>query len=143
VLQAKVAWPAHQQKNINSFWYAAVLVADRSENDFRVAAKKPINSRQGEESHLETAPFNEILCANPVAAEPRQHRHNAFTHALVLGDGSTGNESGTLFKPLQKNAPPDMQQTPTPQDGVFQSDNVLNEVEMELIWLGEESMYCL
>ncbi len=34
-----------------------------------------------------------------------------------------------------------MQQTPT--DEVFQSDNVLNEVELELDWLGEESMYCL
>jgi hypothetical protein len=39
------------------------------------------------------------------------------------------------------NAPPDMQQTP--QDKVFQSDNILNEVELELVWLGEESMYCL
>jgi hypothetical protein len=35
--------------------------------------------------------------------------------------------------------PPDMQQTP--QDAFFRSDNVLNAVEMELIWLGE-SMYC-
>jgi hypothetical protein len=34
-----------------------------------------------------------------------------------------------------------MQQTL--QDEVFQSDNVLNEVDMELIWLGEESVYCL
>jgi hypothetical protein len=34
-----------------------------------------------------------------------------------------------------------MQQTP--RDAFFQSNNVLNEVEMELIWLGEESMYCL
>jgi hypothetical protein len=41
------------------------------------------------------------------------------------------------------NAPPDMRQTPAPQDDVFQSDDILNEVEMELIWLGEESMYCL
>jgi hypothetical protein len=30
-----------------------------------------------------------------------------------------------------------------PPDEVFQSDNVLNEVELELIWLGEESMHCL
>jgi hypothetical protein len=28
-------------------------------------------------------------------------------------------------------------------DSFFQSDNVLNAVEMELIWLGEESMYRL
>jgi hypothetical protein len=28
----------------------------------------------------------------------------------------------------------------TPQDEVFQSDNVFNEVEWELIWLGEESV---
>jgi hypothetical protein len=30
-----------------------------------------------------------------------------------------------------------------PQDEVFQSDNLLNEVELELIWLGEESVHCL
>jgi hypothetical protein len=30
-----------------------------------------------------------------------------------------------------------MQQTP--RDEVFQSDNVLDKVELELIWLGEES----
>jgi hypothetical protein len=30
-----------------------------------------------------------------------------------------------------------------PQDEVFQSDNVLSEVELELIWAGEERMYCL
>jgi hypothetical protein len=30
-----------------------------------------------------------------------------------------------------------------PPDEVFQSDNVLNEIELELIWLGEESMHCL
>jgi hypothetical protein len=34
-----------------------------------------------------------------------------------------------------------MQQTPL--DEFFQSDNVLNEVELEVSWLGEESMYCL
>jgi hypothetical protein len=39
------------------------------------------------------------------------------------------------------NAPQDMQQTP--QDEVFQSDYVLSEVDSELIWFGEESMYCL
>jgi hypothetical protein len=39
------------------------------------------------------------------------------------------------------NAPQDAQQTPP--DQFFQSDNVLNEVELELNWLGEESMYCL
>mgnify|MGYP002811062088 CR=1 FL=1 len=31
----------------------------------------------------------------------------------------------------------------TPPDEIFRSDNVLNEVELELNWLGEESMYCL
>jgi hypothetical protein len=30
-----------------------------------------------------------------------------------------------------------------PPDEVLISDNVLNDVEMELIWLGEESMYRL
>jgi hypothetical protein len=35
----------------------------------------------------------------------------------------------------------DMQQTPPDKD--FKSDNVLNEIEVELIWLGEESMYGL
>jgi hypothetical protein len=31
----------------------------------------------------------------------------------------------------------------TPPEEVLQSDNVLNEVELEVIWLGEESIYCL
>jgi hypothetical protein len=78
--------------------------------------------------------------ANPVAVEPLQQRHNLFTHALLLGDGSAGIVvEATLDKPA--NAPQDMQQTP--QDEVFQSDNVFNEVELELFWLGEESMHCL
>jgi hypothetical protein len=34
-----------------------------------------------------------------------------------------------------------MEQTPKDED--FKSDNVLNEIELELIWLREESMYCL
>ena len=38
-------------------------------------------------------------------------------------------------------APPDTQQTR--QDGVFHSFTLLNAVGMELIWLGEENMYCL
>jgi hypothetical protein len=80
--------------------------------------------------------------ANPVAAEPLQQRHNLFTHALLLGDGSTGNENGVEATPDEPvDAPQEMHQTP--QDKVFQSDIILNEVELELIWLGEESMYCL
>jgi hypothetical protein len=67
-----------------------------------------------------------------VVAEPLQQGHNVFTHALLLGDGLTENGDNTLQ---------DMQQTPP--DEVSQSDNVLNEVELELNWLGEESMYCL
>jgi hypothetical protein len=68
-----------------------------------------------------------------VTAELLQQRH-------LLGDGSTGN--GVQTTPTKvANAPPDTQQTP--QDEVLQSDNVLNEVELELNWLGEESMYCL
>jgi hypothetical protein len=35
-----------------------------------------------------------------------------------------------------------MHQTPQ-QEEVFQSDNVLNEIKLELNWLGEESVYCL
>ncbi len=79
-----------------------------------------------------------------VAAEPprAQHRHHAFTHALLLRDGLTGNVAQAPAG-RAANAPPNMQQTPTPIDDVFQSDDILNEVEMELIWLGEESMYCL
>jgi hypothetical protein len=131
-LQAKLPWPAHQQKSINSF-SNALLVAAPPENDFIVATKKPANSGQGTE-------FNKITRANPVAAEPLQQRRNLFTHTLLLGDGSTGNGAqATPGKPA--NAQQDTQQTPP--DEVFQSDNVLNEVELELIWLGEESMYCL
>jgi hypothetical protein len=77
-----------------------------------------------------------LVRAAPVAAEPLQQKHTAFTHAFVR---STGNGAqATPDKPAS--AQPDRQQTPP--DEVFQSDNVLNEVELELIWLGEESMYC-
>jgi hypothetical protein len=37
----------------------------------------------------------------------------------------------------------DLCEEQTPPDEIFRSDNVLNEVELELNWLGEESMYCL
>jgi hypothetical protein len=132
--------PAHEQQNINSFSHAVLLVAAPRENDCLVAARKPANPRQGPEIQLETAQSNEMLRTDPVAAEPLQQRHNVFTHGLLLGEGSTGNVvQATPDKPA--NAPPNMQHTP--RDEVFQSDNVLNEVEMELIWLGEESMYCL
>jgi hypothetical protein len=98
---------------------------------------KPYNSRRKETP--KTANLDDDatrVWANPVTAKPLQHRHTVFTHALLLGDGSTGNS--TQAEPEK---PQDMQQTP--QDEVFQSDNVLSEVELELIWLGEESMYCL
>jgi hypothetical protein len=132
--------PAHEQKGINSLSHAVLLVAEPPENDRLVAAKKPANSRQGAEIQLETAQSNEMLKTNPVAVEPLQQRHNIFTHALLLGDGSTGNVvQATPDKPAD--APLYMQHTP--RDEVFQSDDVLNKVEMELIWLGEESMYCL
>jgi hypothetical protein len=132
--------PAHEQKSINSLSHTILLVADPLENDRLVAAKKPTNTRQGAEIQLETAQSNEMLRTDPVAAEPLQQKHHASTHALLLGDGSTGSVvQVTSHKPA--NAAPDMQKTP--QDEVFQSDDVLNKLEMELIWLGEESMYCL
>jgi hypothetical protein len=60
--------------------------------------------------------------ANAVAAEPLQQRHNVFAHALLIGDGSTGN--GVQTTPTEPaNAPPDMQQTPPYE--VFRSDNAL------------------
>jgi hypothetical protein len=124
---------------MNSFPHALV-VADPPENGFLVATKKPANSTQVAESLLKAAPSNEILRANPVVAEHLRQRHSVFTHALLLGDGPAGNSVQTTpDKPA--NAQPDMQQTPP--DEIFQSDNVLNEVELELSWLGEESMYCL
>jgi hypothetical protein len=140
-LLAKLPWPFHQQKRINSLSHA-LLAPGPPEKDFLVAAKKPVNSRQGAESQLATAPSsNEMFRANPVAAEPLlQQRHNLFTHDLLLGDESTGNGVQALSDE-PANAPQDTEQTP--QDKIFQSDNVLNEVELELIWLGEESMYCL
>jgi hypothetical protein len=118
-----------------------LLHAGPSENGFLVAAKKPANSRQDTKSPLETAPSNEMLGVNPVAAEPPQQKMNAFTHTLLLGDGST--RDGVQVTPdILANTPQDMPQTPPP-DELFQSDNVLNEVELELVWLEEESMYCL
>jgi hypothetical protein len=75
-----------------------------------------------------------------MAAEPLRQRLNLFTHALLLEDGSTRNVvQATPNKPA--NTPHKI--LLTPQDEVFQSDNVLNEVELELIWLGEESICCL
>jgi hypothetical protein len=136
---ANVPGLVQQKKSINSFSHA-LLDTGPPENDFLVAAKKPANSRQCAESQLETAPCHEKFRANPVAAEPLQQRHNLFAHDLLLGQGSTGNSvQATPDKPA--NAPQDMQQTPP--DEIFQTDNVLNEVELELNWLGEESMYCL
>jgi hypothetical protein len=122
--QAKLPQSAHQQKNINSFGHG-IVVAGPSENSFLVAAKKPADSRQGANVQMETASSNEILLANAMTAEPLQPAENSV--------------QTTPDKPA--NAQLDIQQTPP--DEVFQSDNVLNEVELELSWLGEESMYCL
>jgi hypothetical protein len=136
VSQTKLPGQVQQKKSINPFSHA-LLAAGSPENDFLVAAKMPANSRQDTQSQLETAPCHEMLRANPVAAEPLPQRHSLFAHDLLLGDGSTGNGAQAApDKPV--NAPQDMQ-----QDEFFQSDNVLNEVELELNWLGEESMYCL
>jgi hypothetical protein len=79
--------------------------------------------------------------ANPVVAEPLQQRRHFFAHALLFGKCST--ENGVQVTPDKPaNTPQDLQQT-LPPDELLQSDNVLNEVELELVWLGEESMYCL
>jgi hypothetical protein len=135
----RIPRPLHQQKSINSLSHAVLLVAGSPEDNFVVAAKKLANSRQGA-SQLERVPSNGIPRAKPVTIEPQQQRRNIFTHALLLGDGSTGNVVQATPDKLA-NAPTYMQQTP--RDAFFQSDKVLNEIEMELIWLGEESMYCL
>jgi hypothetical protein len=114
--------------------------AEPSENGFLVAAKMPVNSRQATESQLETAPSKKRLQANTMVAELPQQRIDVFNHALLLEDEPAGNGApATQDKPA--NTSQDMQQTL--QDELFQSDNVLNEVELELVWLGEESMYCL
>jgi hypothetical protein len=140
VLPPRLPRPAHEQKSINSLSHAVLLVAAPQENDCLVAARKPANSRQAAEIQLETAHSNEMHRTDPSAAELLQLRHNVFTHALLLGDGSSGSVvQATPDKAV--NAPPNMQHTP--RDAFFQSDNVLNKLEMELIWLGEESMYCL
>jgi hypothetical protein len=138
-LQAKVPWQSYHLKIMNSF-SCTLLVASPPENGLLVAAKKPANSRQGTESQLETAPSNEMFRVNPVEAEPLQQKLNVFIHALLVEDEPAGNGApATQDKPVY--APQDMQQTPP--DEAFQSDNVLNKVELELVWLGEESMYCL
>jgi hypothetical protein len=123
---------------MNSFSHA-LFVAGPPENDFLGPAKKPAKSRRGAESQLEKAPSIEMFRAKPVAVEPLQQKYHVST-AFLLGDGSTWNGvQTTSTEPA--NAPPDTQQTPPVE--VFQSDTLLNAVEMELIWLGEESMYCL
>jgi hypothetical protein len=133
--QANVSGLVQQKKSINSFSHA-LLDAGSPKNGFLEAAMKPANSRQGAESQLETAPSNGKPSGSRAAAVEAQ----CFTHALSLGDESTGN--GVQATPDKSaNAPRDTQQTP--QDEIIQSDNVLNEVELELNWLGEDSMYCL
>jgi hypothetical protein len=135
--RSTLPWPARQQKGINLFSHT-LLNAGSPENGVLVAAKMPVNSKQDTESQLETAPSNEMLMlrSNPVAAEPQQRGQNSITHALLLAYEPTGN-----VVPATPDIPGDMPQTPS--DEFFQSDNVLNEVELELNWLGEESMYCL
>jgi hypothetical protein len=86
---------AHQQKSVNVAAHA-LLDAGSPENGFLVAAKKPANSRQGAISQFETAPSNEILRANTVAAEPLQLRHNLFTSPSCLEMG----QPVMAFKPL-------------------------------------------
>jgi hypothetical protein len=101
--------------------------------------KKPANSRRCVESQLEKTPSIDMFRAKSVAAQPLQQKYHVST-ALLLGYGSTGNV--VQATPTETaNAPPDMQETHP--DGVFQSDKLLNEIELEVIWLGEESMYCL
>jgi hypothetical protein len=137
--QAKVPYLTHRQKTINSFSHA-LLGGGPQDNDISVAAKKPAKLRQGAETQQKTATSNETLPTNPAATKPLQHKHNLFTHALLLGDGATGSSvQATPDEPANESE----DEPQAPQDKVFQSDNVLNEVELELIWLGEESMYCL
>jgi hypothetical protein len=131
--------PATQQNGNNSFSHALLVAGGSSEK----------NAAQDKESHLEAAPSKETPQTSPAAAEKNpagteQQQNNSFTHALLLGDGSTKNGvPATQDNPA--NAPVDMYEPSqqTPQDKIFQSDNILNAVELELIWLGEESMYCL
>jgi hypothetical protein len=139
--RSTLPWPARQQKGINLFSHT-LLNAGSPENGVLVAAKMPVNSKQDTESQLETAPSKimSMLRSNPVAAEPQQRGHNPITHALLLAYEPIGNSVPATPDKLA-NAPSDMPQTPS--DEFFQSDNVLNEVELELNWLGEESMYCL
>jgi hypothetical protein len=75
-----------------------------------------------------------------VTAVLLQQRYNLSRNALLLGHGSTGN---SVRPNLDKLANASQYMLETHQDDAFQSDNILNEVELDLIWLGEESMYCL
>jgi len=72
----------------------------------------------------------------------------AFSHHLLLGGvpaeiTSTDNELDTPVNAAADDNDASSQKRQMPQDALFQSDPILNPVELELLWLGEESMFCL
>jgi hypothetical protein len=108
-LQGKLPRSAHQQKNIISFSHA-LLAAGPLENAYLVAAKKPVNSRQGAESQVETAPSNEMFRfrANPAAAELLQQRQSlVFPEQPSIEACAKAGRSGDTFGGLYSSKAPD------------------------------------
>jgi hypothetical protein len=108
--------------------------------DSFVAGNSPANSRKG--CRLDWKPYHpsifldyglSLACrAKPLVVEPLQ-RHTIFAtpSAWRWSTQRCPNRSAEAAT-----APPDIQQTH--QDGAFQSDDLLSEVEFELIWLGKK-----
>jgi hypothetical protein len=88
------------------------------------------------------APGECLLSRCKEAEAEAEAEAQCFSRRPVARDGSVSTVNSVQATPDNPvNAPPDTQQTP--RNKVFHPDSLLNEVVMELIWLGEESMYRL
>jgi hypothetical protein len=109
--------------------------------DSFVAGNSPANSRKG--CRLDWKPYHpstfldyglSLACrAKPLVVEPLQ-QGTLYLPRPLLGDGQPKGVQTASAEAAT--APPDIQQTH--QDGAFQSDDLLSEVEFELIWLGKK-----
>jgi hypothetical protein len=66
-----------------------------------------------------------------------------FTHALLLGAGETSlPDTPNRPRAAPANYSPERTRI-IPKDPIFTKDKILNAMEMEVLWLGVESMFCL
>ena len=68
----------------------------------------------------------------------QKKKRPSFRHALMLSDsGDLSNAVGSSPKEARPDTPP-----PPPGDPIFRNDPILTAQEMEVLWLGVESVYC-